>query len=210
MEVTFGLASNEVETDELLIPVLVMRGRQLCHPIIGYNVIEQMVNDKGIMQPVTSGLKGTICPRAATETVQAFISQIHAEKPCEYTVKTTKENDHVPKHTSVQVECRDQSYRPKEEILLIFEPDMNSQWTEGLEFCQTIVTLRPYTCVSIQNPADHDLMLTGKMVIATVQPVQAVYPAATLEGPGLTPLGINEVKAKTSHTSDTTLVPPSQ
>lgn len=119
MEVTFDLASNEVETDKLVIPVLVMRGSQLRHPIIGYNVIEQMVNDKGITQPMASGFQGTTCPSPAAETVQAFIKQIHAETPCEYTVKTTKENVHVPKHTSVQVECRVQSYRPKEETLLI-------------------------------------------------------------------------------------------
>ncbi len=98
MEVTFDLASNDEETDKLVIPVLVMRGSQLCHPIIGYNVIEQMVNDKGITQPMTM-FQRTTCPSPAVETVQAFIKQIHAETPCEYTVKTTKENVHVPKNT---------------------------------------------------------------------------------------------------------------
>lgn len=127
IEVTFCLASNEVETDKLVIPVLAISFRQLRHLIIEYNVIKQMVNDKGITQPMTSGFQGTTCPSPATETVQAFIRQIHAETPCEYTVKTTKENVHVPKPTLVQVECRVQSYRPKEETLLIFEPDINSQ-----------------------------------------------------------------------------------
>lgn len=104
MEVSFGLASNEVETDELVIPVLVMRGSQLHHPIVGYNVIEQMVNTKRITPPITSESYKTACPSAATGTVQSFIKQIHAETPCEYTVKTTKESVHLPKHTSVQVE----------------------------------------------------------------------------------------------------------
>lgn len=94
----------------------------------------------------------------------------------------------MPKHTLVQVECRVQSYRPKEETLFIFKPDINSHWAEGLEFCETTVILRPYTSphiiVSVQNPTDNDLTLTGKTVIGTVQKVQAVYPAAVLEGPG--------------------------
>ncbi len=74
------------------------------------------------------------------------------------------------------------------------------------------MTLRQYTSphiiVSVQNPTYHDLMLTGKTVIGTVQKVQAVYPAAFLEGPGLTSAGINKVETNISHTSDTTWVPP--
>ncbi len=211
MEVTFDLASNDEETDKLVIPVLVMRGSQLCHPIIGCNVIEQMVNDKGITQPMTM-FQRTTCPSPAVETVQAFIKQIHAETPCEYIVKTTKENVHVPKNTSVQVECRVQSHRPKEDILLIFEPDVNPQWTEGLEFCETIVTLQkhtsPHIIVSVQNPTDHDIMLVGKTVIWTVQPVQSLYPTAAFENHGLHSLRISQIKTEASHTSETTWVPP--
>ncbi len=211
MEVTFDLASNDEETEKLVIPVLVMRGSQLCHPIIGYNVIEQMANDKGITQPMTM-FQRTTCPSPAVETVQAFIKQIHAETPCEYTVKTTKENVHVPKNTSVQVECRVQSHRPKEDILLMFEPDVNPQWTEGLEFCETIVTLQkhtsPHIIVSVQNPTDHDLMLVGKTVIGRVQPVQSVYPTAAFENHGLHSLRISKIKTEASHTSETTWVPP--
>ncbi len=203
MEVTFDLASNEVKTDKLVIPVLVMRGSQLRHPIIGYNVIEQMVNDMGITQPMTSGFQGTTCPSPGAETVQAFIKQIHAETPCEYTVKTTKENVHVPKNTSVQVECRVQSHRPKEDILLIFEPDVNPQWTEGLEFCETIVTLQKHTSpgIIVQNPTDYDLMLMSKTVIGTVRPVQSVYPTAAFENHhGLPSLRISQIKSEASHT----------
>ncbi|GAA6106509.1 uncharacterized protein LOC110004405 isoform X1 [Tachysurus ichikawai] len=56
----------------------------------------------------------------------------------------------------------------------MFEPDVNQQWAEGLEFCETIVTLRqhtsPHIILSVQNPTDHDLLLAGKMFIGTVQP----------------------------------------
>lgn len=209
MEVSFGLALNEVETDELLIPVLVMRGSQLRHPIVGYNVIEQMVNTERITQPITSEFQRTACPSAGT--VQAFIKKIHAETPCEYTVTTTKKNVHVPKHTSVQVECRVQIYRPKQETVLIFEPDVNPQWAEGLEFCETIITLRRHTThivVSVQNPTDHDLLLAGKMVIGTAQPVQAVYPTSAFEEPGLTSVMVSQIRNETSNTSDVAWVPP--
>lgn len=205
VEVTFGLASNEVKTKELVIPVLVMKGRELRHPIIGYNVIEQMMNNKELTQPITN-------ESVEREKVQAFIEQVHAEMSCGYLVKTKKENVNVPKHTSVQIECRVQSHRPKENTVLIFEPDVNPQWVEGLEFCETIVTLRqhasPHIIVSVQNPTDHDLLLAGKMVIGTVQPVQAVYPTATCEGPDLTSVRVNQITNETRHNSDIAWEPP--
>lgn len=75
----------------------------------------------------------------------------------------------------------------QEDTDLIFEPDVNPQWTEGLEFCDTLVTLRkgakPFIIVDVQNPTDHDIMLTGRTVIGTVQPVQAIYPASVFEQP---------------------------
>ncbi|XP_046732140.1 uncharacterized protein LOC124402856 isoform X2 [Silurus meridionalis] len=106
IEVTFGLASNESKTKELVIPVLVMRGRQLGHPIIRYNVIEQMMNNKELTQPITTESLKPVLPSVEREKVQAFVERVHAETPCEYFVKTRKGNVHVPKHTSVQIECR--------------------------------------------------------------------------------------------------------
>jgi len=90
-------------------------------------------------------------------------------------VKTTKEKLNVPKHTSVKVECLVQASPFQKNTDLIFEPDVNPQWAEGLEFCDTLVTLRratkPFITVDVQNPTDHDIMLTGRTVIGTVQPV---------------------------------------
>lgn len=76
---------------------------------------------------------------------------------------------------------------PHEDNILLFEPDVNPRWTEGLELCDMLVKVNKdrkklSITVSVQNITEHDMMLTGKTVMGTVQQVQAVYPASILEG----------------------------
>lgn len=60
-------------------------------------------------------------------------------------------------------------HSPHEDTTLIFEPDVNPRWTEGLEFCDTLVKVikgtKPSITVSVQNPTDHDVVLAGRTVI---------------------------------------------
>lgn len=88
---------------------------------------------------------------------------------------------------------------PKRDVTLLFEPDINPQWPEGLEFCETLVTLRggapPYMALDVQNPTDHDITLLGKTVVGTLNQVQAVYPASAFEKPISPPtVSVNDVE----------------
>ena len=78
------------------------------------------------------------------------------------------------------------SESPKEDTTLIFEPDVNPRWTEGLELCDTLVKVtkgaKLSITISVQNPTNHDVVLAGRTVIGTVQQTQAVYPTSILEG----------------------------
>lgn len=65
---------------------------------------------------------------------------------------------------------------------LLFEPDLNPQWAEGLEFCDTVVKLRnPFIIVDVENPTNHDVVLAGITIIGSVQPIQTIYPASVCE-----------------------------
>lgn len=39
----------------------------------------------------------------------------------------------------MQVKCKVHTKPLKEDTMLVFEPDDNGQWPEGLEFCDTLV-----------------------------------------------------------------------
>lgn len=145
-------------------------------------------------------------PGFGMDQAEVFVEQITVEQqPHEYVVKTTRERVHVPKHTLVKVECRVLTAPLQEETTLIFEPSVDPQWPEGLGFTDTVVMLRkaakPFILVDVQNPTDHDIVLTGRTVIGTVQQVQAVYPATIFKRPCTTPpvtvsnVGVRNVEA---------------
>lgn len=187
VEITFKLATDGAPVTEVIVPTLVMKGTSLARPIIGSNVIGLIV-DTELKQSNTANKHQLIqCVVAAfpgfeTSGVQTCVEQVSTEQTYEYMVKTTKERLNVPKHTSIKVECRVQTSPFQEEITLIFEPDVNPQWAEGLEFCDTLVKLKkgvkPFIIIDVQNPTDHDIVLAGRTVVGTVQPIQAVYPAS--------------------------------
>ena len=68
------------------------------------------------------------------------------------------------------------SESPKEDTTLIFEPDVNPRWTEGLELCDTLVKVtkgaKLSITISVQNPTNHDVVLAGRTVIGTAQSTQ--------------------------------------
>ena len=191
IEVTFKLASDGVPTAEVIVPTLIIKGNSLAQPIIGSNVIGLIVatelqQDNATDKQQLIKTVQAAFPGFGMDQAEVFVEQITAEQhPYEYVVKTTRERVHVPKHTSVKVECRVLTAPLQEEATLIFEPSVDPQWPEGLEFTDTLVTLRkaakPFIIVDVQNPTDHDIVLTGRTVIGTVQQVQAVYPATVFE-----------------------------
>lgn len=67
---------------------------------------------------------------------------------------------------SVKVECHVQMQTPHDDTTLIFEPEVNPRWTEGLEICDTVVKVskdtRPTVIVSVQkkeeSKTDEDIL----------------------------------------------------
>lgn len=194
VEIAFRLASGAAAKTEVIVPTLVMKGGKLAQPIIGSNVIKIIIDSELKQSDTTHREQLSKTVRAAfpghTDTfvkqVTAVVEQVSVRQANEYVVKTKRERVNIPKHLSVQVECHVHMDSPPENATLIFEPDVNLRWTEGLELCDMLVevtrgTKKPSITVSVQNPTNHDIVLAGRTVIGTVQNVQAVYPTSMLE-----------------------------
>ncbi|KAK2855024.1 hypothetical protein Q7C36_006893 [Tachysurus vachellii] len=101
VEVTFRSSSQSLHQAEL----------NLSHPIIGFNVIEQIVSSIEQAQPTTKInkiLERTVeaaFPSLKRSKVQTFIHLVSAESSCEYIVKTTKVHVSIPKCSTVPVSC---------------------------------------------------------------------------------------------------------
>lgn len=54
---------------------------------------------------------------------------------------------------------------------MLFQPDLNPKWPDGLEFYDTLVRVRkgffPVITVDVSEPTDHDIVLLGRIVIGT-------------------------------------------
>lgn len=131
IEVTFGLAAEGANPKELVVPMLVMKGGSLSQPILGFTVIEQILKTSTIEQmdaerteQLHEALRGAF-PCLKRENVTTFIDLVTAKQSHDFVVRTTKEKVIVPKHTSVQIDCKVQTRPLKKDTTLLFEPDIN-------------------------------------------------------------------------------------
>lgn len=116
VEITFSLAPPANRMKELVIPVLVLKGQRLSKPIIGYNVIEQVMKQSEASGQ-TDGSRGLLnktvrsaFPSWRRSKIRTFINLVTAESVSEYCVKVTKKHVNVPKHAIVQVSSKSPMY----------------------------------------------------------------------------------------------------
>ncbi|KAL7846934.1 hypothetical protein SRHO_G00219140 [Serrasalmus rhombeus] len=94
-----------------------------------------------------------------------------------------KERLSVPRKSVLQIQCSAQMPSVREDTTLLFEPDVNPQWPEGLELTETLVHLqrgsRPHILIDVHNGTERDITLAGKTILGTVQSVKSVFPITT-------------------------------
>eukprot|EP00064_Thunnus_orientalis_P025254 superscaffoldBa00012302_g25601 len=141
-------------------------------------------------------------PHLRKNRAKAFINAMSAGQPCEHNVRTANERVSVSKRSSIQIECQVQAPTLKEDKTLIFEPHENPQWPEGLEFCDTLMSVKagmtPKIAVSVQNPTSHDITLSGRTATGTVQSVRSIYPANIFKSDCLPTASVHKVQTKSS------------
>lgn len=194
VEVTFKLASPAERVKELVIPMLVLKGQQLPKPIIGFNVIEQVMKQKdtdNLNKATNRQLYQTVVsafPNLKRSKVYTFINLVTADDFGEYTVSTAKGSVNIPRHTIMQIQCKIKMPHVRQDSVLLFEPCVNPQYPEGLELFDTLLEVkkggRPSVTLSVQNETDHDIILGGRVELGIVQPVTSVLPATMISPRG--------------------------
>ncbi len=126
VEITFKLASSVDSVKELVIPVLILNDQRLSKPIIGYNVIEQLMRQSEASEDneVSKGRLHKIAkyafPGMKKNKIQTFINFVTTENPGEYLVKTMKDPVNIPKRTAMQIQCHVKMPYMKQDT--VFEP----------------------------------------------------------------------------------------
>uniref|UniRef100_A0A7N8YIE6 Gypsy retrotransposon integrase-like protein 1 n=1 Tax=Mastacembelus armatus TaxID=205130 RepID=A0A7N8YIE6_9TELE len=182
IETTFQLVSGADTAEQLIIPVLVMKGWHLSHPIIGYNVIEYILTKTEKAKQYSTVRKAF--PSLKRNKVKAFIQAVSADQLDEFPVKTKKDCVIVPQRSHILVECRIAAQPFREDMTMLFEPGLDPQWPDNLEFFDTLVKVNkgalPVITLGVSNPTDHDIVLSGRTVVGTVQTITTTLPAFML------------------------------
>ena len=165
---------------DVRVPFLVTR-EKLELPIIGYNVIELIVNgnhntEESLAEGMTKSFRNS-----SPENILALINFIQASQPDELcTLKSSKRLLVVPKGQTVQVHSRANTGPVSRRMPVLFEPDELAPWPTGLTVHEALTTVKDGNAslidVQVTNNTDHNITLPGRTVLGRLQLVRSVSP----------------------------------
>ena len=176
--VQFKLETSTVD-QTIMVPMLVTH-ETLDYPIIGYNVIEELVKKEEVPDQIATKWAASF-PDIRCEKIQSLVNFIQApstEQLC--FVKTIKQDVVIPQKTTVSVKCRANTGPVEKRIPVLFEPNSEQSWPSGLEISEELLTI-PHgsSCrlqINVLNTSDHDITLYKRTTLGTLQLVKSVKP----------------------------------
>ncbi|CAI5647716.1 unnamed protein product [Oreochromis niloticus] len=187
IEVSFRLGSDLSPTSELQVPILVSSDPAVASdPIIGYNVIEAIVNQeevktkggrKQLAHYVSKAFEITV--RTAHNVIK--LVQNSSEGPETGVVRTGARRVPLSANqvTTVYVRAHVSSHARGQDML--FLPDGADPPPEGVIVNDVLVKIPdrkvPYVPIPVTNTTDHTIYLDSRKVIGYLEPVKTVYAA---------------------------------
>ena len=165
--------------EELAVPVLI-KDQSLATPIIGSNVIEEIVKtsieDAVLRQEITSNF--TELNGKDASAIGNFTQSRNQSDLC--LIKTMEHDTIIPPRQSQSVTCRVNTGPVERNTPVLFEPDEPNPWPSGLEIAQTLLTVKKGKSskveIDIVNNTNHDIILPGRTLLGQLQLVQSVTP----------------------------------
>ena len=165
------------DSPPITFPALVTRN-QLQQPILGYNVIEMVVQHSGNdASRLLGGAMKNLQQRSADQLVQ-LIQTNDPEEVCR--VRSGRKDIVIPQQSSIGVRCRTRAGPLDDKITGLFQPDVEQQWPEGLQVEESVVSLIPGTycpvIIRVRNTTNRDIVLRRRSLLGQIQLVHSIYP----------------------------------
>ena len=123
--------SSDNNQEELLVPFFVTTEKLEC-PILGYNVIEELVSqDQNPKPTIYKSFLGT--DKTKLDALVNFIQSSSSDAICK--VRTGRKYVIIPKDSTTAVSCRANTGPVNKQTPVLFEPDKLAKLPEGLEVC---------------------------------------------------------------------------
>ena len=151
----------------------------LDHPIIGYNVLEQLISSG--TDEIVSALSSSL-PNVKDENLNCLVESIRSGNDSYLCpVKVGKRNVIIPAGQSKKIICRVNAGFMDRGTPVIFESDVMDSLPNGIEIEESLLYLKGGNCVKVNvvasNTSLHDVVLKNRTVIGTLQLVRSVTPA---------------------------------
>ena len=183
IEVQFQLTSGAQSSTPLTVPLLVARD-DLEYPIIGYNVIEEVIKSPDQMGgESTESLRemSSAFTQVKQESVTALVDLVQSagvERLC--TLRSGKNNLTVPRGKTAAVACRVDCGPLEERTPVLFEPAQESAWPAELELSEQLLSLLRglprKVNIEVHNPTRHDIILGRRTPLGSLHLVQSITP----------------------------------
>ena len=182
VEVQFQLTSGAQSSTPLTVPLLVARD-DLEYPIIGYNVIEEVIKSPDQMGGESTGSLREVMSSAFSEVKQESVTALvdllqsaGVEKLC--VLRSGKNKLTVPRRQTVAVACRVDCGPLEERTPVLFEPAQESAWPAKLseQLLSLLRGLPRKVNIEVHNPTRHDIILGRRTPLGSLHLVQSITP----------------------------------
>ena len=183
IEISFRLDRSSSDR-YVCVPMLVARD-SLEHPIIGYNVIEEVIKDQ---DDITSDTEHTLAfmtssfPTVKQENISALVQFIKSTTDSDIcSVRTTKHDVVIPSGETVNIACRANTRSSRSgKRPVLFEPSPEQSWPTGLDIPENLTSITGGSSsrvnIQVKNVTDHKIVLPGRTALGQLQQVKSVTP----------------------------------
>ena len=169
--------SSDSNQEELLVHFLVASEKLDC-PILGYNVIEELLSqDQNPKPTIYKSFPGK--DKTKLDALVSFIQGSSSDVICK--VRTGRKDVIIPRDSTIAVSCRANTGPAHKQTPVLFEPNKLAQLPEGLEVNETLLKTKPGKSSRVQvvvyNGTDHDITLKSRTSLGFLQAVKSVTAA---------------------------------
>ncbi|KAI8503655.1 retrotransposon-like protein 1 [Branchiostoma belcheri] len=172
VEVSFKL--SEDDSPAISVPFLTTNSPSQDHPIIGYNVIEEIQKRCGSDSALLSRAL-PVRPQRAAALVN-LIEEFSVPNPAG--VRVGRKRVRLPRGATVQVRCRIPRGSVEEKQIMLFEPDEAGDWPTGLEVGPALIPVNSTGMIKVPvtNLNQYDVYLPAKTVLGRAEPIRSAVP----------------------------------
>lgn len=184
IEVEFQLVGEDGYSEPLTVPILIGSEDNQEYPIIGFNVIEEVI--KRSSSPNTTSLLPRIVndsfPSVKEGEARALVNFIQSmdDEADTGMLRVGRQDIRVPPGETVRVKCQVHFGLLEEDLPVVFEPKEEGAWPEGLEVQGCLHRISPRSSsrmyVPVCNNTEREMTLRRRTELGTIQLVQSVTP----------------------------------